>query len=367
MKDRSVSISSRAYRYGFNNQEKDPELGEYYAFEYRIHDARIGRFLSVDPLAPEYPWNSTYAFAENRVIDGIDLEGLEFLPSNSAIIRYLGYDIIIKNLDVFNIVIVNEEILNIYLGLPKSGAQPGDFENSQTFYEYKKAKEEKRAILGGVYFSQRRFDREFKRSYGSKSYKKEFKAYKSTKLVTHKIDIILEVISFISVLNEIKYNNKNKDDLSKAAAFFNADRRATNIMKSLEKNKNTMLLESMRDCSLTKNSLFFAHVMNFMIDGTLPNSKNENKSAFDVMRDNLIKEWGLLFIKYEKEILNGSFSLFKQLVKNEIPPCANDGNCPNTNVPLYKEVPVPEDVQKAINNFNIFNVAPTPSPSINKG
>jgi hypothetical protein len=34
----------------------------------------------VDPLAPEYVWNSPYAFAENRVIDGIDLEGLEWWP-----------------------------------------------------------------------------------------------------------------------------------------------------------------------------------------------------------------------------------------------------------------------------------------------
>lgn len=34
--------------------------------------------MSVDPLAKEYPWNSTYAFAENRVIDGLDLEGLEY-------------------------------------------------------------------------------------------------------------------------------------------------------------------------------------------------------------------------------------------------------------------------------------------------
>jgi hypothetical protein len=31
----------------------------------------------VDPLAPEYPWNSTYAFAENAVIWGTDLEGTE--------------------------------------------------------------------------------------------------------------------------------------------------------------------------------------------------------------------------------------------------------------------------------------------------
>lgn len=74
--ERSASFGG-GYRFGFNNQEKESELGDYYAFEYRIHDARLGRFLSVDPLAPEYPWNSVYAFAENRVIDGIDLEGQE--------------------------------------------------------------------------------------------------------------------------------------------------------------------------------------------------------------------------------------------------------------------------------------------------
>lgn len=66
-----------SYMYGFNNQERDGELGEYYAFEYRIHDARIGRFLSVDPLSSEYPWYSSYQFAGNTPICSIDLEGLE--------------------------------------------------------------------------------------------------------------------------------------------------------------------------------------------------------------------------------------------------------------------------------------------------
>ncbi len=69
--------SYTAYRYGFNNQEKDGELGEYYSFEYRVHDARLGRFLSVDPLFKDYPWNSDYVFAENCTIQAIDLEGLE--------------------------------------------------------------------------------------------------------------------------------------------------------------------------------------------------------------------------------------------------------------------------------------------------
>ncbi|MBO7586729.1 MAG: hypothetical protein J6T13_06070 [Bacteroidales bacterium] len=72
------------YRYFFNGQEADNEVfgeGALHAFEYRMHDTRIGRFWSVDPLAGKFPWNSVYAFAENRVVDGMELEGLEVVFS----------------------------------------------------------------------------------------------------------------------------------------------------------------------------------------------------------------------------------------------------------------------------------------------
>ena len=68
------------YRYGFQGQEKDDEIkgiGNSITYTYRMHDPRIGRFFSLDPLAPGYPHNSPYAFSENRVIDGLELEGLE--------------------------------------------------------------------------------------------------------------------------------------------------------------------------------------------------------------------------------------------------------------------------------------------------
>ena len=45
-----------------------------------MHDPRVGRFFKVDPLASKYPHNSPYAFSENRVIDAIELEGLEAWP-----------------------------------------------------------------------------------------------------------------------------------------------------------------------------------------------------------------------------------------------------------------------------------------------
>ena len=73
--------SEADYRYGFQGQEMDNEVkgdGNSVNYKYRMHDPRVGRFFAVDPLAYKYPWNSSYAFSENRLIDGVELEGLEF-------------------------------------------------------------------------------------------------------------------------------------------------------------------------------------------------------------------------------------------------------------------------------------------------
>ena len=80
MPNRSFSLAGNNYRFGFQAQEKDKEVygnGNVVSFKYRFNDTRIGRFLSVDPLTKDYPWNSTYAFSENIVINAIELEGLE--------------------------------------------------------------------------------------------------------------------------------------------------------------------------------------------------------------------------------------------------------------------------------------------------
>jgi RHS repeat-associated protein len=83
--DRGASQTD--YRYGFQGQETDDEIkgeGNSVNYKYRMHDPRIGRFFAVDPLAAKYPWNSPYAFSENRVIDGVELEGLEWSKSVST-------------------------------------------------------------------------------------------------------------------------------------------------------------------------------------------------------------------------------------------------------------------------------------------
>jgi RHS repeat-associated protein len=108
--------SSDSYRYGFQGQEMDNEIkgeGNSVNYEFRMHDPRIGRFLSLDPLSPQYPHNSPYAFAENRVIDGIELEGLEFLDHNVSRIK-MTHGAAMINLDNVNAPSYNMLHTNVY-------------------------------------------------------------------------------------------------------------------------------------------------------------------------------------------------------------------------------------------------------------
>ena len=78
MADRSYE--SEAYRYGFNGKEKDDEWqgeGNSQDYEFRTYDPRLGRFLSIDPLAAKYPWYTPYQFAGNKPIWAVDVDGLE--------------------------------------------------------------------------------------------------------------------------------------------------------------------------------------------------------------------------------------------------------------------------------------------------
>ncbi|MCI5054513.1 MAG: hypothetical protein MRY83_00245, partial [Flavobacteriales bacterium] len=68
------------HRFSFQAQEKDDEIygaDNAINYKYRIHDPRLGRFQSIDPLHNKYPALSPYAFSGNNVVGSIELEGLE--------------------------------------------------------------------------------------------------------------------------------------------------------------------------------------------------------------------------------------------------------------------------------------------------
>jgi RHS repeat-associated protein len=68
------------YRYGFNGKENDDDIkgiGLQQDYGMRIYDPRLGRFLSVDPIATQYPELTPYQFASNTPIWAIDIDGME--------------------------------------------------------------------------------------------------------------------------------------------------------------------------------------------------------------------------------------------------------------------------------------------------
>jgi RHS repeat-associated protein len=71
---------AESYRFGFNGMENDNRVkgsGNQQDYGFRIYDARLAKFLSVDPLTSKYPWYTPYQFAGNKPIAHIDIDGQE--------------------------------------------------------------------------------------------------------------------------------------------------------------------------------------------------------------------------------------------------------------------------------------------------
>ncbi len=93
------NYGSSSYNYGFNGKLKDDEIhgatGTSYDFGARMHDPRIGRFLSIDPRTLECPESSPYTFAANNPIYFIDNQGknpavaVEFLYEGGVVLLHL--------------------------------------------------------------------------------------------------------------------------------------------------------------------------------------------------------------------------------------------------------------------------------------
>ncbi|MBT0813066.1 hypothetical protein KIH41_17390 [Litoribacter ruber] len=83
------------YRYGFNGMEQDNAWkgpGRHYTTEWRQYDPRIGRWMSVDPMADQRKWVSPYNFVQNNPISRIDPLGALDNPIYDYGGNFLGTD-----------------------------------------------------------------------------------------------------------------------------------------------------------------------------------------------------------------------------------------------------------------------------------
>ena len=80
--ERTVQWAGGRYRWGYNGKELDGLLAGTsaegrYDYGFRVYDAALARFSSVDPLREKYPYYTQYQYAGNMPIRFIDLDGLE--------------------------------------------------------------------------------------------------------------------------------------------------------------------------------------------------------------------------------------------------------------------------------------------------
>ncbi|WP_291939705.1 hypothetical protein [Chryseobacterium sp.] len=71
------------YSYKYQGQELQETC--FYSFKWRNYMPDLGRFFNIDPLAEKYQYNSTYAFQENKMGLGRELEGAELLQERGLI------------------------------------------------------------------------------------------------------------------------------------------------------------------------------------------------------------------------------------------------------------------------------------------
>ena len=70
------SYNAHTLRHGFTGHEKESDLAEgIYTTEYRLYDARVGRWLSVDPLFEKYVGMSPYNYCMLNPVMMVDPDG----------------------------------------------------------------------------------------------------------------------------------------------------------------------------------------------------------------------------------------------------------------------------------------------------
>ena len=125
-------------RWKFQGQEHVDDLGlNWDSFKWRNHQPDIGRFFNIDPLASKYVYNSPYAFAENRVIDGRELEGLEWVKSTDSKTNTTTFTVTMKVKNTANL--PEGSMYSAAFGVAKQVEQSfkGTSEDGKTKYETK--------------------------------------------------------------------------------------------------------------------------------------------------------------------------------------------------------------------------------------
>ena len=93
IKSRSWTIESDRYLFGYQDMLRENTVngeGNMYSTEFRMFDARLGRWMSLDPLMDQFPWMSPFVGMDNNPISLVDPLGLNTIEKDTPADGYGG-------------------------------------------------------------------------------------------------------------------------------------------------------------------------------------------------------------------------------------------------------------------------------------
>ena len=305
------------YRYGFNGKEKDKDINSLTAYDYgfRIYNPGIGRFLSVDPLTKNYPSWSPYPFAMNRPIDGIDLDGLEYLQANSknkyqkSLYRLHAYEDMASNYTLDNqIWITNTKIHAVVMNHPDNKNPPDGEDDSVP--------------------EVKTFEGKPKNTAKHTAYNRRQANYANR---ASGADIVIGLLELGIWIYTKAYEIKHKEDLDYGRTSLVALDKADRVLRAAV--TRTDFPEKLKDGIIEKD------LVNYITDGLLPSDGSLQYSL-------IIQKWGNLLFKNGEEILKGQY-VFKMEMTVAEPHYSGDGNTGRRFTAQYKIGNPDEDLKAA--------------------
>ncbi|SDD35669.1 RHS repeat-associated core domain-containing protein [Williamwhitmania taraxaci] len=237
-----------AYRYGYNGKEKDADMkgsDATYDYGFRIYDARIAKFLSVDPLTKKYPELTPYAYCLNNPSNVIDPDGREPITLTVLAIRAVGGAAIGASMDftiqmTLNMSLKNEDFITAFSDVDWTSVGTSALIGAvgipgSNLTKVVKATTITTAIVGDAAFDYSTL----------KGHQNIFNGEKS--LVSATIDVTGSVLGGEAVKGVVKWARKaaNNDVMSKGFSILNkADK---NALKQRQKIVNSNYVETVTD------------------------------------------------------------------------------------------------------------------------
>jgi hypothetical protein len=285
-----------------------------YDYGFRIYNPSIGKFLSVDPLTKEYAALTPYQFASDRPIDGIDVDGLEYLRTNTALFKFVGgitsdyvfkaNDALVTNIDKLS-VLINAPGSNLSRPNPYNDPTTVNIGERETTINWEKEqipKSNNTALFSDFYKQMRNFNSQSISTNGNASYADPYLDPSQSKGATI-LNAIIEIYSDYQLFAIAQYFESHSTDIKEirdaGAAFDNATRLVSACLK----------FDGLPDFFNAEQPKM--DLVNFIIDGTTsdPDILSEYNKG--------IAAWGHALINNYEATVNGRlFRPMKTIISN---------------------------------------------------